>query len=134
MAMSDLAFASLITGLAGGLLLLAAGVILALADFGRRLAALRAEVAPLSDLPARLDEALRRLEEAGAAGQERDAMLAAMAADLSATRAEVEWIGGERMIETAVQMCREGQAHAKISEDLGLSLDSVRTIALLRAH
>lgn len=134
MAMSELASATLITVLVGGLLLLAAGVILSLADFGRRIAALRAEVASLSDLSARVEEALLRLERADTPGQDRDAMLAAIAADLSATRAEVEWIGGERMIEAAVRMCREGHAHAKISEDLGLSLDSVRAIALLRTH
>jgi hypothetical protein len=134
MAMSELASATLITGLVGGFLLLAGGVILSLVDFGRRIAAMRAEVGTLSDLVSRMDEAVMRLERAETPGQDRDAMLAAIAADLAATRAEVEWIGGDRMIEAAVRMCREGHAHAKISEDLGLSLDSVRAIALLRTH
>lgn len=132
--MSDLASATLITALVGGFLLLAAGVFLSLVEFGRRLAVLRAEIGVFSDMAVRLDEAMGRMAQADNHVKERDAMLAAMAADLSATRAEVEWIGGERMIEAAVRMCRDGDSHAKISEELGLSIDSVRAIALLRTH
>jgi DNA-binding NarL/FixJ family response regulator len=134
MAMSELASAALITALVGGLLLLATGVILSMVDFGRRLNALRAETAGLAEMSARMEAALLRLEKSDAPGQDRDAVLASIAADLAATRAEVEWLGGERMIEAAVRMCREGHAHARIAQDLGLSLESVRAIALLRVH
>lgn len=128
--------ALVMSALAGGLLLLAAGVALCLADFGRRLTRLRAEVGALAGAgDDRMQAIAARLEAAIAAlDGRRDSALSAMAADLAAVRAEVEWLGGERMIEEAVRMCRDGVPHARISEDLGLSPDSVRVISLLRSH
>jgi hypothetical protein len=128
--------ALVITGLAGGLLLLAAGIVLCLVEFGRRLAALRAESAAAADaLSARLEDVARRVELSVARRDgDRDEALDALAADLAAVRAEVEWLGGERMIDEAVRLCREGVPHGRIGEDLGLSPETVRAISLLRAH
>jgi hypothetical protein len=124
------------TGLFGGLVLLATGLILGLRETGRRLADLRAEVLQssvdramaITDLAA----AVERLETRLAA--QRDEGLSSVSADLAAIRAEVEWLGGERMIEEAVRMCREGIPARRVGEELGISADSMRVISLLRAN
>lgn len=126
----------ILTVLAAGLGLLALGVAAALIDQGRRLAALRAELAALAAHQAEsVGPLVDRLEAAvGAMAAAQSGALAPLAADLAAVRAEVEWLGGERMIEEAVRLCREGRSNAQICDDLGLSAESVRAIALLRAH
>ncbi len=133
----DLMSAAVIgTGLFGGLVLLAFGLILGLREMGRRLAELRGEVlhgsadraAAIADVAA----AVERLEARIAA--QRDDGLSSVSADLAAIRAEVEWLGGERMIEEAVRMCREGIPARRVGEELGISAESMRVISLLRAH
>ena len=49
-------------------------------------------------------------------------------------RADVEWLVGERMIEQAIEMCRDGLSTDRISADLGLQPDAVKAIRLLRVH
>ena len=112
-----------------GLVLLAVGALLGWRDANRRLAA---ETRDAADMVAGLGQ---RLEQALAAQDARRSdEHRRLSDDLSAMRAEVDWLAGERMIEQAAQMCRDGVPAARIGEDLGLSQDTVRTIALLRAH
>lgn len=54
--------------------------------------------------------------------------------DLAHMRADVEWLAGERMIEQAIEMCRDGLPNDRISADVGLQPDAVRTLKLLRTH
>jgi len=53
---------------------------------------------------------------------------------LDAMRADLEWLTGERMIEQAIQMCRDGYSTRDVSAETGLAQDTVRTLNLLRAH
>jgi hypothetical protein len=133
----DLLSAAVIgTGLFGGLVLLAFGLIQAQRETGRRLADLRADMlhaqadrmTAIADLAAAVGRLEARLDAP------RDDGLSAVSADLAAIRAEVEWLGGERMIEEAVRMCREGIPARRVGEELGISADSMRVISLLRAN
>jgi len=54
--------------------------------------------------------------------------------DISAMRADLEWLAGERMIEQAIQMCRDGHSTSEVSRETGLPQETVRTLTLLRAH
>lgn len=66
--------------------------------------------------------------------QRRQDEQTALRSDLAALRGDVEWLASERMIEQAIEMCREGAPTQDISDSLGLSGDAIRTIRLLRAH
>nr|WP_111299324.1 hypothetical protein [Paracoccus saliphilus] len=66
--------------------------------------------------------------------QRRQDDQSALRSDLAALRGDVEWLASERMIEQAIEMCREGAPTQDISDSLGLSSDAIRTIRLLRAH
>jgi hypothetical protein len=59
---------------------------------------------------------------------------AALRQDMAAIRADVEWLSGERMIEQALTMFRDGKSDRDVSQELGLPLDTVRSLNLLRAH
>lgn len=54
--------------------------------------------------------------------------------NLDAMRADLEWLTGERMIEQAIQMCRDGHSAKEVSHQTGLAPEAVRTLNLLRAH
>jgi hypothetical protein len=49
-------------------------------------------------------------------------------------RADLEWLTGERMIEQAIQMCRDGYSSREVSQETGLAPEAVRTLNMLRAH
>lgn len=49
-------------------------------------------------------------------------------------KSDVEWLAGERMIEQAIQMARQGSDPDTIGSELGLSRDTAATIALFRKH
>lgn len=66
--------------------------------------------------------------------QRRQDEQSVLRSDLAALRGDVEWLTSERMIEQAIEMCREGAPTQEISDSLGLSGDAIRTIRLLRAH
>jgi hypothetical protein len=66
--------------------------------------------------------------------RERCAQMELLRQDLAHMRADVEWLAGERMIEQAIEMCREGHSNERVSADLGLQPESVRTLKLLRTH
>ena len=54
--------------------------------------------------------------------------------ELRTIRAEVEWLSGERMIDQAVNLARDGLDASFISRETGLSLDDAETINRFRRH
>lgn len=54
--------------------------------------------------------------------------------DIISVKADIDWLTGERMIEQAISMAREGLPAEQISEDLGLSYEAARTISVMRRH
>lgn len=57
-----------------------------------------------------------------------------MRSELTSVKSDVEWLTGERMIEQAVSMARDGMSAEDISADLGLSLEAAQTISVIRRH
>lgn len=124
-----LSVALIATALIGGLILLGAAALMGWRRANRQL--LAAEQAA-GDVAL---EALRRVEARIDRLQTlRSEETLRLGADLAALRSEIEWLTSERMIEQAAQMCRDGAGHDRIGSELGLSTDTVRTIALLRTH
>lgn len=54
--------------------------------------------------------------------------------ELRQIRSEVEWLSGERMIDQAVNLARDGLEPSIISKETGLSLDDAATISRFRRH
>ncbi len=54
--------------------------------------------------------------------------------ELTSVKSDLEWLTGERMIEQAVSMARDGMSAEEISADLGLALDAAQTISVMRRH
>jgi hypothetical protein len=123
---SDTAMLALIAIVVLGLATTGSGLVLMMRD-------LRARTAATPDHDIGADAALSRIELGMM--QQAEAMsqsLAAIGADVMALRADVEWLTGERMIETAINLARTGQSPAEVAANTGLSEDAARTIALFR--
>jgi hypothetical protein len=121
------------TAFAIGLILLAAGVLLAWRDavqrFGGNHAALQSTLLPeIGTIIARIETRLATHEDQRASDMEQ------LRQNIAQMRADVEWLAGERMIEQAIEMCRDGLSSDRISAELGLQPDAVRTLKLLRTH
>lgn len=115
----------LLTALCGGLIVALVGALLGWRN------AVQAPVHNAQDVIA----AVARFEALLAQDQKlAQAARAALQQDLAAIRAEVEWLSGERMIEQALTMFRDGKTDRDVSTELGLPLDTVRSLNLLRAH
>jgi len=116
-----------------GLMVLTVGVLLewrnTIGQFDSHAAELRNQI---SEAFARMSPTLTPAPEAAEAGIVPD--LAALRQDISAIRADLEWLAGERMIEQAIQMCRDDVASETIRSECGLSAEALRTIRLLRTH
>lgn len=116
-----------------GLVVVLIGVVMGWRDFIRQSSAMRqnliAEMTPL------FAAQTRRVEELLAAHHgQRQTEDAALRQDILAIRADVEWLSGERMIEQALTMFHDGKSDGDVSQELGLPLETVRTLNLLRAH
>ena len=57
-----------------------------------------------------------------------------MRQELTSVRSDLEGLTGERMIEQAVSMARDGMTVEEISADLGLAVDAAHTISVIRRH
>lgn len=57
-----------------------------------------------------------------------------MRLEFTSVKSDIEWLTGERMIEQAVSMARDGMSAEDISADLGLSLEAAQTISVIRRH
>lgn len=53
---------------------------------------------------------------------------------LGELKSDVEWLAGERMIEQAIALARDGADPDSIGQELGLNRDTAATIALFRKH
>lgn len=121
------------TALIAGLVLLLVGVVMGWREVVRQSATMRQDLIAQMD-PALTDHA-RRIETLLAVHHaQRQTEDEAMRQDLSAIRADLEWLAGERMIEQALSMFREGVSVKDVSAELGLPIETVRTLNLLRAH
>jgi len=116
-----------------GLILLATGALLAWRDAAQKFGDNSAEVQSL--LLPEIGTIIERIEtRLTAHDRQRCAEMELLRQDLAHMRADVEWLAGERMIEQAIEMCREGLSNERIGADLGLQPESVRTLKLLRTH
>lgn len=64
----------------------------------------------------------------------QQARLDSLKQEISAVKSDIDWLTGERMIEQAIMMAREGVPAEEISSDLGLSFDAAHTISVMRRH
>lgn len=62
------------------------------------------------------------------------ARLDSLRSEISAVKADLDWLTGERMIEQAILMARDGVSAEEISADLGMSQDAAQTITAMRRH
>lgn len=122
-----------LTALILGLVLLLIGILMGWREVVRQSAAMRqdliAQMAPEFAAHTRQIETLLSAHHA-----QRQTEDEAMRQDLSAIRADLEWLAGERMIEQALSMFRDGVSVTEVSQELGLPVETVRTLNLLRAH
>lgn len=54
--------------------------------------------------------------------------------EISAVRAEIDWLTGEQMIEQAISMAREGVSAEEISAELGMSYDAAEALKAVHVH
>ena len=124
---SDTAMLALIAVVAIGLVMTGSGLLMMMRDMRRRPSAAPEAIAALPDATlSRIEQGM--MQQAEAMSQS----LASIGADVMALKADVEWLTGERMIETAINLARSGQSPAEVSANTGLSEDAARTIALFR--
>ena len=64
----------------------------------------------------------------------QQARLDGMRQELTSVKSDLEWLTGERMIEQAVSMARDGMSAEEISADLGLALEAAQTVSVMRRH
>lgn len=112
---------------------LLAGAILAwrntLLQFGNNPTELQARILPeIGAIVEQIDTRLATQE------QHRTSDMEQLRQSVAHMRADMEWLVGERMIEQAIQMCRDGLSTDRISADLGLQPEAVKAIRLLRVH
>jgi len=116
-----------------GLVFLAVGAMLAWRDVMQRLGEKTVAAQPL--LVPELGTIIECIEtRLSLHEQQRCSELEQLRKHLFDMRADVEWLAGERMIEQAIEMCRDGLSNERISADLGLQPNAVRTLKLLRTH
>lgn len=54
--------------------------------------------------------------------------------EISSVKADIDWLTGEKMIEQAIAMARDGISAEEISADLGLSIEAAKTVQAMRRH
>jgi hypothetical protein len=116
-----------------GLIFLTAGALLAWRDAARKFGDDSPDMQSM--LLPEIGTIIERIENRLSAQElQRCADMNLLRQDLAHMRADVEWLAGERMIEQAIEMCREGMSNDRVSSELGLQPDAVRTLKLLRTH
>jgi pilus assembly protein TadC len=122
-----------LTALIAGMVLLLIGVLLGWREVVRQSATMRQEL--IAQMSPEFTAHTRQIETLLSAHHAlRQSEDEAVRQDLSAIRADLEWLAGERMIEQALTMFREGVSVKDVSQELGLPVETVRTLNLLRAH
>lgn len=122
-----------LTALIAGLVLLLVGILMGWREVVRQSATMRQDL--IAQMTPELNAHTRQIESLlSAHHDQRQTEDAAIRQDLSAMRADLEWLAGERMIEQALTMFRDGVSVKDVSAELGLPVETVRTLNLLRAH
>lgn len=62
------------------------------------------------------------------------ARLESLRSEISSVKADIDWLTGEKMIEQAIAMARDGVSAEDISADLGLSIEAAETVQAMRRH
>ncbi|NEX45265.1 hypothetical protein [Pseudotabrizicola algicola] len=123
----------IISGFAAGLVFMTFGAVLAWRDASKRFGDNSVDVQSM--LMPEIGTIIERIETRLSAQElQRCADMELLRQDLAHMRSDVEWLAGERMIEQAIQMCRDGLPTERISADLGLQPEAIRTLKLLRTH
>jgi hypothetical protein len=65
---------------------------------------------------------------------QRSAETQAIAQNVESIQSDVEWLAGEKMIEQALQLVQDNMPLGQISQETGLTHDTIRTLATFRAH
>lgn len=103
-----------------------------------RAAALAEAAAPIGaqEAGAQAAEAMtRKLEEMLDAHERRIVeAVSGLRDNLGELKSDVEWLAGERMIEQAIALARDGADPDTIGQELGLNRDTAATIAMFRRH
>lgn len=116
-----------------GLILLCVGILMAWRDTVQRIGG--GPVDLHGALLPEIGNIIERIETRLSAQEiQRAAEMEHLRQSLSHMRSDVEWLTSERMIEQAIEMCRDGLSNDRISQELGMQPESVRTLKLLRAH
>ena len=122
-----------LTAILAGLLCLLFGILLGWREVVRQSANMRQEM--LAQMTPQFAAHRQDIETLlSAHNDQRQTGDAALRQDLSAIRADLEWLAGERMIEQALTMFRDGVPLKDVSAELGLPIETVRTLTMLRAH
>jgi hypothetical protein len=122
-----------LTAIFAGLLCLLFGILLGWREVVRQSAAMRQEM--LAQMAPEFTAHRHQIETLlSAHHDQRQIGEEALRQEMSAIRADLEWLAGERMIEQALTMFREGVSVKDVSAELGLPIETVRTLNLLRAH
>ncbi len=93
------------------------------------------ETGPDADLASLIREGEERLTSMVAMmDATQQARMDSLRSEITAVKADIDWLTGEKMIEQAISMARDGIAAEDISADLGLSFDAAHTISVMRRH
>jgi DNA-binding phage protein len=65
---------------------------------------------------------------------ERSAESQEIAQNMETIQSDLEWLAGEKMIEQALQLVQENLPLSQISQETGLTHDTIRTLAAFRTH
>lgn len=82
----------------------------------------------LQQIDARLEALANRLETS------QHIVVNRLHDDIRGLQTDMDWLAGERMIDEAIAMARNGQQSQDISAELGLPMDAVQTITRFRKH
>ncbi|SPF80062.1 hypothetical protein [Pseudoprimorskyibacter insulae] len=113
----------------------AAGLVLALAVIVAQTIALR-KAAKVQPQPALGDDVIDAIADRvmGKLISSPEVGLADFKADLSRMRADLDWFVGDKLIEQAIAMAKQGETETEISQATGISLDEVHAIRRMRRH
>ncbi len=57
-----------------------------------------------------------------------------IAQNMETIQSDLEWLAGEKMIEQAMQLVQDNMPLSQISQETGLTHDTIRTLAAFRTH
>lgn len=91
-----------------------------------------AQMAGLADLLGAQSKHIENLLEQQALARQVEGQQ--IAQNVETIQADLEWLAGEKMIEQAMALVRDNMPLSQISQNTGLSHDTIRTLAQFRTH